>query len=385
MSLDRQLILVGEMPVSVADVLVASSILAMLLLVSAVVFAWRAQRPRTAETAETLRRTVDLEYRLAELSGTLRSFAEQAQGAQLSMAGVIGEHLDQVSRRLGLSMADQADRTGQSLQQLHERLAVIDAAQQNIAALSTEMVSLKDILSNKQARGAYGQGRMETIIRDGLPASTYAFQATLSNGTRPDCLVRLPESDVRLVIDAKFPLEAFTALRQAAGEGPNRQAEQRVRADVLKHVKDIAEKYLIAGETHDTAIMFLPSESIHAELIEHFDDVIQKAHRAHIILASPNILMMLVQTLQAIFKDARMREQAGRIKREVGHLLDDVSRLKERLGDLQKHFGAAASDIDKLSVSADRITRRGHLIGELDLAEQAGDSNTSEPRLVQNG
>ena len=180
----------------------------------------------------------------------------------------------------------------------------------------------------------------------------------------------LPDSGIKLVIDAKFPLEAFNALKAARGESEIRNAEARLRGDVLKHVRDISEKYLIGGETHETAIMFVPSESVYAELYESFEDVIQKAHRARVIIASPNVLMLLVQTLQAIFKDARMREQAGLIKVEVTRLLDDVARLKERVGDLQKHFGAAAGDLEKLGVSADKITRRGLRIESLDLRKR---------------
>ncbi len=163
---------------------------------------------------------------------------------------------------------------------MNERLAVIDAAQKNLTSLSGEMISLKDILNNKQSRGAFGQGRMEAIIRDNLASRAYSFQSTLSNGTRPDCLISLPESPQKLVIDAKFPLEAYTAFTEAREDSLRKAAEQRLRGDVLKHVKDIAEKYFIAGETHDTAIMFVPSESIYAELHEKFEDVVQKAHRS---------------------------------------------------------------------------------------------------------
>jgi DNA recombination protein RmuC len=190
---------------------------------------------------------------------------------------------------------------------------------------------------------------------------------------------------VKLVIDAKFPLEAFNALKSASGENDIRNAEARLRGDVLKHVRDIAEKYLISGETHETAIMFVPSESVYAELYEKFDDVIQKAHRARVIIASPNVLMLLVQTLQAIFKDVRMREQAGLIKVEVTRLLEDVTRLRERVGDLQKHFGAAATDLEKLGVSADKITRRGARIESLDLEEPPVTSGVDRPKLVERG
>ncbi|HMT15206.1 MAG TPA: DNA recombination protein RmuC, partial [Aestuariivirga sp.] len=270
-----------------------------------------------------------------------------------------------------------------SLLQLYERLAVIDTAQKNLTALSSEMVSLKDILANKQTRGAFGQGRMEAIIRDGLHATAYVFQPTLSNGTRPDCLIKLPDSTLHLVIDAKFPLEAYNALKDCRQEGETRAAEQRLRADVLKHVKDIAEKYLINGETHETAIMFVPSESIYAELHERFEDVIQKSHRARVIIASPNVLLLLVQTMQAIFKDVAMREQAHTIKAEVNKLLDDVMRLKERVSDLRRHFDAAGQDIEKIGISSDRIAKRGLRIENLEVEEApalAGDGK--RPRLV---
>ena len=231
------------------------------------------------------------------------------------------------------------------------------------------MMGLKDILANKQTRGAFGQARMEAIIRDGLHQSAYGFQATLSNGMRPDCVVRLSGSELKIVIDAKFPLEAFNALKAARYEGETKAAEQRLRGDILRHVKDIAQKYLVAGETHETAIMFVPSESVYAEIYEKFEDVIQKAHRERVILASPNILMLLVQTMQAIFKDARMREQAGQIKVEVVRLMEDVTRMRDRVLDLQKHFGLAAQDVDRLVVSTDKIAKRGYRIGELDLPE----------------
>jgi DNA recombination protein RmuC len=384
MTLDQTVLQIGGQTFSLAQILLAGAGLALLLLIMTALLAWRAQRQRREESIETMRRAGELEFRLAEMAGQLRHFADQAQSGQQHLTRTLDERLDQVSHRVGRGLNEQAERTHQSLKHLYERLAVIDTAQANLTQLSSEMVSLKDILANKQARGAYGQARMEAIIRDGLHGNAFTFQATLSNGSRPDCLIKLPDSELRLVLDAKFPLEAFNALKVATGENDIRAAETRLRKDVTHHVKDIAGKYLIAGETHETAIMFVPSESIYADLYEKFEDVIQKSHRERVIIASPNILMLLIQTMQAIFKDARMREQAGVIKIEVVRLLEDVARLKDRVLDLQRHFGQASGDLEKLGLSADKITKRGLRIEQLDVEEPAKvASDEAQLRLVQ--
>ncbi len=378
MNLSTLLFELGGHPVTLAEGAVAAGALVLVLLLATVVFSWRAGRTRHAEAIEAARRAGELELRLAEMAGQLRAFGEAAHSRETSMAKSLDERLHQVGQRVGLGLSENSERTTQSLQQLHERLAVIDSAQANLTRLSSEMLTLRDILSNKQARGAYGQARMEAIIRDGLHATAYSFQATLTNGTRPDCLITLPDSPLAIVIDAKFPLEAFNALKQAHEEAAVRQASQQLRHDVGRHIKDIAEKYLIAGETHETAILFVPSESVYADLYEHFEDVIQKAHRQRVVLASPNILMLLVQTMQAIFKDGRMREQAHLIQKEVAMLLDDVGRLRDRVVDLQRHFGQANQDIDKLLVSSQKIATRGARIEQVELGEDA----TAKPTLV---
>jgi DNA recombination protein RmuC len=383
MALDEILFLVGGVPVTVGLLAAGLAAAALLLLLLTVLLALKAGRARRQESLDAMRRTGELELKLAELSGSIKSFAEQVAVHDSQLARGLDERLDQVSFRLGQGLNETAERTSQSLKHLNERLAVIDVAQRNITELSSQMVSLKDILANKQTRGAFGQGRMEAIIRDGLHQSAYSFQCTLSNGTRPDCAVKLPESELHLIIDAKFPLEAFNMLKAARSESDSRQAESRFRSDVLKHVKDISQKYLIAGETHETAIMFVPSESIYAEIYERFEDVIQKSHRERVIIASPNILMLLVQTMQAIFKDVQMREQAGQIKIEVVKLMEDVTRMRDRVLDLQKHFGLAAQDVDKLLISSDKIAKRGSRIEQLDLPEpQRPVVGKDRPRLV---
>ena len=379
MQLNSVILQFGTQPVTVLDLVIFA---ALTLLVLTLILAWRAQSGRRTERLESIQRTSEMEYRLAEMAGVLQNFSAQSQSQQLHLQRTIDERLDQVGQRVGQGLNDQSQRTAFSLNQLNERLAVIDAAQNNLANLSGEMLSLKDILSNKQTRGAFGQGRMEAIISDGLHSRAYSFQATLSNGLRPDCLISLPDSRLKLVIDAKFPLEAYNAMREATDESLRKIAETRLKSDVLKHVKDIADKYQISGETHETAIMFVPSESVYAELNEKFEDVVQKAHRHRIILASPNVLMLLVQTMQAIVKDAAMREQAHVIQAEVIKLLTDVTRMKDRLGNLRKHFGQANSDIDELETSMNKVNRTVDKIENIELSDAPARGEVERPLRV---
>ena len=383
MDFSETAILIGQTAVTWGHLTMLGAALALVLLVAAVVLAWRAASGGGQQSIDAMRRAAELETKLAEMSGQLRGLAEHSASTQAHLTQTLDTRLDQVSQRLGAGLNESSQRTTQSLQKLNERLAVIDTAQTNLTNLSSEMLSLRDILANKQSRGAYGQGRMEAIIRDGLHSTAYSFQTTLSNGTRPDCLIRLPENDICVVVDAKFPLEGFNALKQAGPEEDLKSYQQCFRADVLKHIKDISEKYLLKGETHETAIMFVPSESIYADLHENFEDLIQRAHRLHVIIASPNVLMLLVQTMQAVFKDARMREQAVVIQTEVVRLMDDVGRMHDRVLDLQRHFGQAGKDIEKIVISSDKITRRGAKIEQVEFADaEQRDGDASPPRLV---
>jgi DNA recombination protein RmuC len=271
---------------------------------------------------------------------------------------------------LGAGIETQGRRTGENLGKLNERLAVIDAAQARIAEMTREVVSLKDILANKQARGAFGQGRMEAIVRDGLPAGAYDFQFTLSNRARPDCVIRLPGDRRPLAVDAKFPLEGFSVLRAARDEETRKSASARVRADIMKHVKDISERYLLPGETQEVALMFVPSEAIYSDLVEHFDDVVQKAHRARVVIVSPTLLMMAVSVSQAILRDARMRDEARAIQAEVGKLVNDVRMLTERAAKLESHFRQAQDDLAGVGAVSARIARRGERIDSMDFSHE---------------
>ena len=280
----------------------------------------------------------------------------------------LAERIEALDKRLGENLKESASKTGETLGGIQARLTVIDEAQKNISDLSGQVVSLQHVLSNKQARGAFAQVQMESIVRDGLPPSLYDFQFTLSNRNRPDCVIRIPGNGALLVIDAKFPLECFTLLRKSANDEEKKVATARVKSDVSKHVSDIAEKYLIPGEVQSPAIMFVPSESIYADLHAEFDELIQKAHRAQVMVVSPNILMLAINTIQTVMKDARMREQADLIRNEVGVLVMDVKRLGERVAKLQSHFGQAEADLKDITISTDKIISRGEKIERVELA-----------------
>src|SRR5262245_59092847 len=308
---------------------------------------------------------------LAELKGRLQTLAEISVTRHGELARAVNERLDRLTHRVGSDLTETARKTTDSIAKLHERLAVIDSTQKNLTELSSNMVSLQEILANKQARGAFGQIRMEAIIQDGLPKGAFTFQATLSNGKRPDCLLHMPNTKAGVVIDAKFPLEGFEAFRIARGPEEKKEAARRVRIDVGRHVDAMAERYFLPGETQDTAILFVPSEAIYADLAEHFSDLVQKAHRARIVICAPNMLMLAVQTMQAILKEVQMREQAHLIQREVTRLMDDMGRFRGRVLDLQRHFGQANQDIEKILTSSDKIAQRGRKIETLEFEDGA--------------
>lgn len=357
------------------------------LLVAAIVLARLARRRDAAAAerqAELAERLAALAQSQAELTGRMRGMGEYLGARHSDLARLLTERLDAVGARVGRGLEDQSRTANESLAKLNERLAVIDAAQARLTGLTEEVIGLKEILANKQARGAFGQGRMEAIIRDALPASAYEFQPVLSNHNRPDCGIRLPGDARWLIVDAKFPLESFTALKEADNETAQKQAQARVRADVGKHIRDIAERYFIAGETQDIAILFVPSESLYADLAEHFEDVVQKAHNSRIIIVSPSLLLMAVQIMQAIVRDARMREQVHEIQIEVRRLVEDIGRLKERAGKVAAHFRQAQEDLTAIGISAEKIAKRGERIDQMDFVGSENAAGPGEVDLPQN-
>ncbi len=342
-------------------VLVVVAGLAVLALV--IVLTVRAVRRRDDEATE--REIVELARLQAETAVRIESMRDMLAGRQAELHRAVNERLDSVTHHLSQSMTSTRQHTVDSLAKLNERLVVIDGAQKNITNLATQVTSLQNVLSNKQQRGAFGQARMEIIVQDSLPKDCYEFQFTLSNRCRPDCAVFLPDQRP-LLIDAKFPLEAVTALRDAKTDEERKQASARLRSDMARHVADISEKYLIPGETQDLALMFVPSESVYAELHENFDDLLQKAFRSKVVIVSPSLLMLAINVIQSIQKDARMREAADKIHAEVGHLMEDLKRLQERVLKLQQHFGQANEDVRQILVSAEKVEKRGTRIRDVE-------------------
>ncbi|MFC5387143.1 DNA recombination protein RmuC [Aquamicrobium segne] len=367
-----------------ASIITLGQILAFLALAFSVLLAatiatlWRAARLRAHAATEAADNARNAEARMAEIlhsqaqmQGRMGAIAEMFNSRQAQLTQSLNQRLDAMSGRLGHSITEQTRTTHENLARLQERLATIDSAQNNIQALAGQVVQLQAILSDKQTRGAFGQSRMEAIVADGLPMGAYEFQATLSNGSRPDCLVKMPNATPSLVIDAKFPLEAWNAIRAAETAEEQKKAAQAFRRDIEIHIRDIADKYLLQGETQDTAFMFVPSESIFAEIHENFEALVQRAHRARIVIVSPSLLMLSIQVVQAILKDARMREQAHVIQGEVVRLMEDVNRLDERVRKLHSHFGQAAKDVDDILISTTKVMKRGEKIEALEFSGAA--------------
>ncbi|MBM3636940.1 MAG: DNA recombination protein RmuC [Alphaproteobacteria bacterium] len=338
----------------------------------------QAREDRLVEAAAALERQRHLDEEMA----AVKTLQAAVTGRIDLLTQSVGQRFDSLQNRVGDGLKDNVKETTESLSKLNERLAVIDAAQKNLSSLTSEVLTLKDVLSNKQTRGAFGQGRMEAIIRDALPPNSFEFQATLKNGKRPDCVIHLPNDPRPLIIDAKFPLESITAFREAKTDDEKKLAIARVRTDVSTHLKDIAEKYIAQGETQEMAIMFVPSESIYADLHDSFDEIIQKAQRARIMITSPSLLMMAVQMLQVIVKDSRMREQAHLVQIEVGKILDDVRLLSDRVGKLETHFHQANEDISKITTSTDKIIRRAEKIATMDLEDPTSITEDGDNKIV---
>jgi len=355
--------------IRVLDPVLAIGIGAVVAVVVLVMILNRGARMRGEATAQ-IARFSELADRLA---GTQAELAGRLEQTQLG----VNQRLDGLTKRLGDSLLEQGQKTGETLRGLQERLAVIDSAQKNITELSAQVVGLQDILSNKQARGAFGEVQLHDLVANLLPPSAYALQVTLSNRNRADCLLKLPDPPGPLVIDAKFPLESYRAIRDAGDKAAKVQAARAFSLDVRKHVRDIQEKYIIAGETAESALMFLPAEAVYAELHANFPNVVEDAFRRKVWIVSPTTLWATLNTVRAVLKDVRLREQAGRIQTELRAMADDVTRLDDRVAKLQRHFEQSVDDVRQIRISTDKVTWRA---ARIDLAQlEAAAEDDTEP------
>src|SRR5262245_58557201 len=334
-------------------VLLAAIVLLVLTLIFLVV-------RRSSGEAEAVRQQLALA--LSQQAETVQRVERSLREQEQALAKVVAERLDRTEKA-----------TGQIVTDLRERLVRIDEAQKKIGELSTQVVSLQEVLSNKQARGAFGEVQLNDLVQSALPPQAYEFQCTLGSGVRVDCLLRLPNPPGSIAIDAKFPLESYTALRAvSAGDTAALQLAQRsFQQAIRKHITDIRDRYIIPGETAESALLFLPSEAIYAELHANFTGLVEESYRARVWIVSPTTLMATLNTVRAVLKDVRMREQAGEIQKTVGLLLEDVRRLDERVAKLKNHFSQTEKDLRDLDTSAERITKRGQRILDVDLGEDA--------------
>ena len=388
-----------------AEILYILIALIVVLLVAVVIVGWKLLRPRTGpndlaaeeKQAAHERQMTQLLEAQNQLAGRLAALSDAQTVSQKTLAQSLNERLDGVSQRLSQNLTESTQKTAQTLNErldkvsafvgqnltetaaktqehlghLHTRLALIDEAQKKLDGLTSEVVGLQEVLGNKQARGAFGEIQLNDLVTNALPPSAYSFQTTLSNGKRADCLIRLPNPPGSIVVDSKFPLDSYRALVDAGDDATKEQARRRLKADVLTHIKHISEKYIIPGETAESALMFLPSEAVYAELHARFSDVVDQGYKARVWIVSPTTLMATLNTVRAVLKDAQMREQAHVIQAEVGKLLEDVVRLEKRVDNLKGHFASAEKDIRDIETSASKIARKGERIKEVELEDPA--------------
>ena len=337
--------------------------------------------PLARSMAEMSRTVSTLGAAQHQFAGNLQAVSEAQAVTQSQVVQTMERRLEEVQRAMGESLHGTATRTARSLGELHTRLETIDKAQTKIEKLSGDVLSLQDILSNKQTRGAFGEIQLKDIVSKALPPDAYAFQTTLSNGTRADCIIHLPNPPGSIVIDSKFPLEAYEAMHRAETEQALKAAISQMRTSIRKHIKDIAEKYIIDGETADGALMFLPSEAVYAELHATFPEIVREGFDARVWIVSPTTCMATLNTMRAILKDARMREQAGAIRRELALLYKDVDRLGDRVGNLDRHFVQASKDIEDIKISATKAGSRARRLDSFDFDEEASEDSAAIVRL----
>ena len=313
---------------------------------------------------------------VAELKGQLSQMVQASSQQQQNITSQLSEQsarmeqtLSNFRQQLGHSLQQQTQSTHDNLTKLSERLAVIDRANSQITELTGQVTQLHNILANKTERGAFGEVQLENLVKTVLPPNSYAFQVTLPNQKRADCILKLPNPPGDIVIDSKFPLDAWYNLQNSETKEQQIAARRQLAISVRGHVKDIQDKYIIAGSTAESACLFLPSEAVYAELHANLPDVIDASYKARVWIVSPTTMMATLNTVRAVLRDARLREQTAIIQSEMLKLIEDVSRLDARVENLNRHFSQVQKDISEIQTSTSRISKRSYRITELEVPE----------------
>jgi len=281
----------------------------------------------------------------------------------------IRAHLNNLTQQVNHKLTEGFEKTSSTFIDVVKRLTIIDEAQKKITELSSHVVSLQDVLVDKKARGAFGEVQLASLINNMIPSAHYQMQYTLSNQKRADCILFLPEPTGNVVIDAKFPLETYQRLINTdAASIEKKSLQQQFRQDIQKHIKDIAEKYIIPNETTDGAMMFIPAESIFAEIHANYPDLISLSQRLKVWLVSPSTLMAVLTTAKAVLKDDATRKQVHIIQKHLHALADDFQRFEKRMDKLSKHIDLAHQDVNEVNTSAKKITSRFQKIESVDIA-----------------
>ncbi|ADG24288.1 TPA: DNA recombination protein RmuC [Legionella pneumophila] len=280
----------------------------------------------------------------------------------------IRNHLNTLTQQVNHKLTEGFEKTSSTFIDVVKRLTIIDEAQKKITELSSHVVSLQDVLVDKKARGAFGEVQLSTLISNMLPSASYQMQYTLSNQKRADCVLFLPEPTGNIVIDAKFPLETYQRLINSDALSTDRKSlQQQFRQDIQKHIKDIAEKYIVPNETTDGAMMFIPAESIFAEIHANYPDLIAMSQKLKVWLVSPSTLMAVLTTARAVLKDDATRKQVHIIQKHLQALANDFQRFEKRMDKLSKHIDLAHQDVNEVNTSAKKITSRFQKIESVDI------------------
>lgn len=306
---------------------------------------------------------------LKTLVDTLNQNAQMLDKRQEALSNRIEGKLKEISGQVDKRLTDSFEKSTATFTDVIKRLAIIDQAQKQITELSSHVVSLQEVLLDKQSRGVFGEAQLANLIQNIIPAPYYALQHTFSNGKRVDCVLFLPNG--YLGIDAKFPLESYQTMTNISLSEANRQtARMQFRQDIRKHINDIAAKYIIPNETFDGAVMFIPAESIFAEIHGHFPGLVEEAQKAKVWMVSPTTMMAVLTTALAVLKDAATRKHVHVIQEHLGHLSQDFLRFQKRMDNLAKHIDQAQVDVKEVRTSADKITQRFTQIERVELEEK---------------